>query len=156
MTTIVGTQTDARDPGALPRTQTHHGSTATSKFVVSMHACLFVCVVECISICHACEVKVYAWVCLCAVQANEVWLTAPEFTTSCTFNFTTPLPLIGSYYGIHTHAHTHTLPHPLGLALSYVFSNSQNVYFSPAPTGLLFIVLCQLLCVVAKLHTAPR
>jgi len=42
MITTVGTQTDATDPGALPQIQTHPGSTATSKFVVGMHVCLFV------------------------------------------------------------------------------------------------------------------
>lgn len=43
MTTTVGTPTDVTDPGAIPPTQTRPGSTVTSKFVVGMCACLFVC-----------------------------------------------------------------------------------------------------------------
>lgn len=43
MITIVETQTDAKDPGALPQTQIHPGSTATSQFAVSIYSCLFVC-----------------------------------------------------------------------------------------------------------------
>lgn len=43
MTTTVGTPMDVTDPGAIPPTQTHPGSTATSKFVVGMCTCLFVC-----------------------------------------------------------------------------------------------------------------
>lgn len=43
------------------------------------------------------SMHVFAWVCLCCLRAREVWLTAPGFTTSCTFHFTTRLPLIGWY-----------------------------------------------------------
>lgn len=41
MITTVGTQMDATDPGALPLTQTRPGSTATSKFVVSVFVCVW-------------------------------------------------------------------------------------------------------------------
>lgn len=43
MITTVGTQMDATDHGALPPTPTHSGSIATSKSVVSVYVCLFVC-----------------------------------------------------------------------------------------------------------------
>lgn len=56
MITTVGTPMDVTDHGALPQTQIHTGSTATSKFVVRMSACLFVC--GKIDHSYACQVKI--------------------------------------------------------------------------------------------------
>lgn len=80
------------------------------------------------------SMRVFAWACLCCAPVHQVWLTAPKFTTSCTFHFITCLPLLGWC----------RVP-LLGWALCYVFSNSQNVYFPLHATYALFVVLCQLL-----------
>lgn len=80
------------------------------------------------------------WQCCCSVRVDKVWLTAAKFTASCTFHFTIPpLFLANAKEYTNTHSPTHTnrcrapLPSLLGLALCYVFSDSQNVYFFPAP-----------------------
>lgn len=163
MITIVETQTDAKDPGALPQTQIHPGSTATSQFAVSIYSCLFVCGwihyhLSCMlrsSLCPSVSGSVAAQ---CGSTKYD-WLQQ---------NLLLPVPFILPFLPsswlmlkniqTHTHPPTHTnrcrapLPSLLGLALCYVFSDSQNVYFFPCTTGFLFIVLCQLLCVVVKLH----
>lgn len=118
--------------------------------VCGKHVCMFVCVW--LNVMHVKWKSMCVGVFVCRAGQRSVTDGTRIYSflyLSFYHSFTPTLAYIIEY--THTHAHTEF---PSLVWLSVMSSLIARMFFFPCATGLLFIVLCQLLCVVVKLHWA--